>query len=603
MASHTNLPLSYHDDRCAIAPNAESPNDQLQCARGHALLNLSNGDASRRELAYNGSHRLSTDSIILRHGEYTPESKNAYIEPWLIMDRPDPSHMNGYYSRPYTTDEMRRMAQMNGQNVMMGMMGPAAISGGDLMEGQTLDDIISQNNKEEQRRRSMHQQQQQQHYGASRSNTHGDMRRSSMMEFGSPLRGDLDSFQFDPSSVSISNSLPRGANIAQRRAESQHARRRQSQESLGLNTQFSDIGAAFENLTRSPVYQHSLDASDPMSMASNNFMPQNMPMDLDYVEGLDVQNHDMAPINFFTRDSYDTDLVASPILQNIPESMRGPGQDPGGGGGNGMVQNGDEVMIKNMPVMNLGDAIHSRREQLSAETATPENRALLPQESLSSAQGQRTDSLSIILSNEEKPELCHNTFTTAEPLPGQPAPPTSVPQYKNIYSSSGFDMLGVLTRVAARRNPQISIGAVDMACAFVVCDVTQHDIPIVYCSDMFERLTGYSKHEILGRNCRFLQSPDGKVQSGVKRKYVDDSAIFHLKTMIESLSEAQISVINYRKGGQPFMNLLTMIPITYDSAEIKYYVGFQVDLVEQPTSITNKNSGKTQSLCIAYSIP
>ena len=66
--------------------------------------------------------------------------------------------------------------------------------------------------------------------------------------------------------------------------------------------------------------------------------------------------------------------------------------------------------------------------------------------------------------------------------------------------------------------------------------------------------------------------------------------------MINQRQEAQISVINYRKGGQPFMNLLTMIPITWDSDEVKYYVGFQVDLVEQPTSITNKNPGKCVGL-------
>jgi len=147
--------------------------------------------------------------------------------------------------------------------------------------------------------------------------------------------------------------------------------------------------------------------------------------------------------------------------------------------------------------------------------------------------------------------------------------------------------------VAARPKPQINIGAVDMSCAFVVCDVTQHDIPIVYCSDVFERLTAYTKHEILGRNCRFLQAPDGKIQAGVKRKYVDDQSVLRIKKMISQRQETQVSLINYRKGGQPFMNLLTMIPITWDSDEIKYYVGFQVDLVEQPTSITNKNSGTT----------
>jgi PAS domain-containing protein len=147
-------------------------------------------------------------------------------------------------------------------------------------------------------------------------------------------------------------------------------------------------------------------------------------------------------------------------------------------------------------------------------------------------------------------------------------------------------------RVATRQNPQIDIGSVDLSCAFVVCDAQKDDNPIVYCSENFERLTGYSKHMILGRNCRFLQSPDGKVEPGIKRKYVDDDSVLYLKNMINTQQEAQISLINYRRGGQPFMNLLTMIPIPWDTgAEIKFIVGFQVDLVEQPGSMQNKNPG------------
>lgn len=116
-------------------------------------------------------------------------------------------------------------------------------------------------------------------------------------------------------------------------------------------------------------------------------------------------------------------------------------------------------------------------------------------------------------------------------------------------------------------------------------------MPIVYCSDNFERLTGYTKHMILGRNCRFLQSPDGNVVSGIRRKYVDDDSVVYLKNMITSRREAQISLINYRRGGQPFMNLLTIIPIAWDGDAVKFYVGFQVDLVEQPNAVTNKNPG------------
>lgn len=165
-------------------------------------------------------------------------------------------------------------------------------------------------------------------------------------------------------------------------------------------------------------------------------------------------------------------------------------------------------------------------------------------------------------------------------------------RYRDAYSSTGFDMLNVLMRVATRPNPAINIGAVDLSCAFVVTDAEKDDHPIVYCSDNFERLTGYTKHMILGRNCRFLQSPDGHVERGVKRKYVDDSSVLYLRDMLDSRNEAQISLINYRRGGQPFMNLLTMIPIKMDGEHVKFIVGFQVDLVEQPNAVTSKNSGK-----------
>lgn len=131
-----------------------------------------------------------------------------------------------------------------------------------------------------------------------------------------------------------------------------------------------------------------------------------------------------------------------------------------------------------------------------------------------------------------------------------------------------------------------------MSCAFIICDITSHDDPIVYVSDAFERLTGYTKHEILGRNCRFLQSPDGKVDPGMKRKYVDDQTVWRLKEKIQARAEVQVSMINYRKGGQAFMNLLTMIPIQWNTTDYRFYVGFQVDLVEQPHAVTKRNAGK-----------
>jgi PAS domain S-box-containing protein len=184
------------------------------------------------------------------------------------------------------------------------------------------------------------------------------------------------------------------------------------------------------------------------------------------------------------------------------------------------------------------------------------------------------------------------------PTPSSNAPDMTVtvkpepkPQYQGIYSSSGFDMLGALMKVATRTNPEVELGKVDLSCAFVVCDITLYDCPIIYVSDIFERLTGYNKHEVKGQNCRFLQSPEGKVQAGSQREFVDNDSVFYLKNRIADKKEAQRSLINYRKGGQPFMNLLTMIPITgEDNETIKYIVGFQVDLVAKPGALEDRNS-------------
>ncbi|OOQ86905.1 GATA transcription factor LreA [Penicillium brasilianum] len=180
--------------------------------------------------------------------------------------------------------------------------------------------------------------------------------------------------------------------------------------------------------------------------------------------------------------------------------------------------------------------------------------------------------------------------------PGLSTPDAASTEHTGIYSSSGFDILGVLSRVAMRPNPKINIGAVDLSCAFVLCDITRNDHPIVYVSDAFERLTGYTKNEIVGRNCRFLQGPDGKIIPGAKRAFVDGQTVHRLRSTIHDRSEIQASIINYRKGGQPFMNLITMIPIQWNSEDYRFYVGFQVDLVEKPDAVKARNPDGTYSI-------
>ncbi|MCJ1477056.1 blue light receptor [Lambiella insularis] len=500
------------------------------------------------------------------------------------MDHMNVGNMNGYYGRQYTADDLQHFSQVNHQNAMMGIIGPGGMADTGYADAQTLEDIMSHNNKEFQRRRDS----QQYSYGVPRLPQDPDLRRSSMLEFNSGTANNLDGFQFDPPPMHTSpTSHPHGGGIVQRRLESRRTQRRESIESIGINTQFQDLTSGFGTMTQSPVYHQGLNPAESMGMdLTGGYMPVSLPIGMDYAaSGLDQgQGADLSSMNLYSQGNFTSSLTTSPVHQQMPHPLRGPNQDRGGG----RLNNGAEQdLMEKLPNMHMSDAMHTMKSSMPQTNG-------LSDPTVCSAIMQDVQDLKEniepqnITSNLVSPVKSYSSFVTGEPV-ASTSPPSNLPQYRNAYSSSGFDMLGVLMRVAARPKPQINIGAVDMSCAFVVCDITQHDLPIVYCSDIFERLTGYTKHEILGRNCRFLQAPDGKVMSGVKRKYVDDQAVLHLKNMINQRQEAQISLINYRKGGQPFMNLLTMIPITYNGEEMKYYVGFQVDLVEQPTSITNKN--------------
>ncbi|KAI9255557.1 hypothetical protein BY458DRAFT_519971 [Sporodiniella umbellata] len=162
-----------------------------------------------------------------------------------------------------------------------------------------------------------------------------------------------------------------------------------------------------------------------------------------------------------------------------------------------------------------------------------------------------------------------------------------------VYSNTGFDMISILSRLIHRPNPQIHLGPVDLSCSFVVSDARRLDCPVVYCSPGFEKLTGYHQSEIISRNCRFLQSPDGQVTGGSRRQHTDNQVVYYLKCQLDQYKEHQASIINYKKNAQPFVNLVTVVPLFDPTGQVEFFVGLQVDLVEQPNSILERMQNGT----------
>lgn len=78
----------------------------------------------------------------------------------------------------------------------------------------------------------------------------------------------------------------------------------------------------------------------------------------------------------------------------------------------------------------------------------------------------------------------------------------------------------------------------------------QPDCPVVYANEAFQDLTGYTASEIIGRNCRFLQG------SGT-----DQYAVRHISAAVQLRDSAQSCLLNYRKDGSSFHNLLFLEPV------------------------------------------
>ncbi|KAI9685264.1 MAG: blue light receptor [Bathelium mastoideum] len=506
--------------------------------------------------------------------------------------------MNGYYGQQYPDDLQGMGRGADGSNNMslmgQGEMSPSASSG--MLGGQSLDDIVNQNSKE-MRRSSVPV-----HYGGGQSNMSPDIRRLSMMEFnGQSSGGALDTYQFDPATTVPDNLMSGQTPNSNNRALNS---RNPSTSNVALNDQFAGQSSPYMQNPAS-AYQSPMGASSGIDVGmTDSFMSPNIPVQSEYSNVNSIMSGGISAMDMYS-DSFASPMGISPV----PQKQAGSTQttlpaDPSSGGATSTPRD-QRTSTDHRNTTEIGhnssrSQSYDQRQGTSTHQGTPQH----PSQSQTSSQILANQAHFQHASSRQNPQTANvassGKFPWADPPEGWPSTMHGRPhmnsQYKNAYSSTGFDMLGVLMRVATRPHPEINIGSVDLSCAFVVCDAEMDDFPIVYCSDNFERLTGYNKHMILGRNCRFLQSPDGNVQPGLKRKYVDDDSVLYLKNMINLRKEAQISLINYRRGGQPFMNLLTMIPIAWDTDNVKFFVGFQVDLVEQPNAVTNKNPDGSYSI-------
>ncbi|AFZ19937.1 response regulator [Allocoleopsis franciscana] len=103
----------------------------------------------------------------------------------------------------------------------------------------------------------------------------------------------------------------------------------------------------------------------------------------------------------------------------------------------------------------------------------------------------------------------------------------------------------------------------------LISDPHQAGNPVIYANSGFERITGYKREDILGKNCRFLQGTDTK-----------QPALDELHRAIAKGQGTQVVLRNYRKDGTLFWNEFCLNPVRDEAGHLTHFIGVQTDITE-----------------------
>jgi len=175
-------------------------------------------------------------------------------------------------------------------------------------------------------------------------------------------------------------------------------------------------------------------------------------------------------------------------------------------------------------------------------------------------------------------ELIANEYVRYEhlPLEARDGRLIDVEVVSNVYRVEGENVIQCNVRdVTARRRIERELRVLDRAVRAVsqgilITDAVAVDHPIIYASPGFERLTGYSAADVIGKNCRLLQGAG-----------TDPASISTLQSAIREGRDCAVELLNYRKDGTAFWNQLALSPVRDALGHVTNFVGVQTDVSER----------------------
>ncbi|KAL7483605.1 hypothetical protein ACHAW6_009245 [Cyclotella cf. meneghiniana] len=160
---------------------------------------------------------------------------------------------------------------------------------------------------------------------------------------------------------------------------------------------------------------------------------------------------------------------------------------------------------------------------------------------------------------EKATELLKGLEGDADGPPGQP----KKGDYAPLPMPSGFGPVKTLMEPDYRLMSALSGSQQN----FAISDPSLPDNPIVYVSQGFLDLTGYTLDQVLGRNCRFLQGPG-----------TDQAAVDVIRRGVREGVDTSVCLLNYKADGSPFWNQFFVAALRDAENNVVNFVGVQCEV-------------------------
>ncbi len=130
---------------------------------------------------------------------------------------------------------------------------------------------------------------------------------------------------------------------------------------------------------------------------------------------------------------------------------------------------------------------------------------------------------------------------------------------------------------------------------FLITEAEPVELPgprILYVNKAFEKMTGYSPEEVIGRTPRILQGPK-----------TDRAALDRIRAALKLWKPVREEMINYRKDGTEFCVDLSIVPIANENGWYTHWMAIQRDVTEQTRLREEIAAGKSRLHFLTEAIP